>query len=71
MVIKVKCLERFLKKEGFTQRTKPSSHSRWTHPDGRKTTISSHGCNKIYGKVLRKILKDIGLSLSDFKKKLK
>ena len=58
-----------LENVGFknTRRSK-GSHFRYTHPDGRKTTIPIHKGKTISRGLLRKILRDIDLSLKDFLK---
>jgi predicted RNA binding protein YcfA (HicA-like mRNA interferase family) len=60
-----------LEKIGFT-RTKKSrgSHFRYKHPDGRKTTIPFHEGKDIGRGLLRKILRDVNLSVEELKKLL-
>lgn len=64
----IKILERL----GFknTRRSK-GSHFRYTHPDGRKTTVPVHKGKTVGRGLLRKILRDIELSPEKFQKFLK
>jgi predicted RNA binding protein YcfA (HicA-like mRNA interferase family) len=61
-----------LVKIGFvnTRRSK-GSHFRYVHPDGRRTTVPVHKKKDISKGLLKQILKDINVSLADFKKLLK
>ena len=60
---------KILKKIGFCNtRKSKGSHFRYTHPDGRKTTIPIHKGKTISRGLLRKILRDIELSPEDFSK---
>ena len=61
-----------LERLGFKHRKlKATSHRRYVHPDGRRTTIPIHPGQDIVRGLLRKILKDIKLSPEEFKKLLK
>ncbi len=44
------------------------SHLRLVHADGRKTTVPVHSGEKVGVGLLRKILRDTGISRSDFEK---
>jgi len=45
------------------------SHEIWWHPaTGRRTTISDHGPENIPRGTLRKILRDLGISLDEFRR---
>ncbi|MDI6727702.1 MAG: type II toxin-antitoxin system HicA family toxin [Thermodesulfovibrionales bacterium] len=64
----IKVLERL----GFKNtRKSKGSHFRYTHPDGRKTTVPVHKGKTIGRGLLRKILRDIELSPEEFQKFLK
>lgn len=67
MPVKVKELEKVAKKLGFQKICQKGSHARWLHPDGRATTIPIHGNNEIGGWLLKEILKQLGITESDFK----
>jgi predicted RNA binding protein YcfA (HicA-like mRNA interferase family) len=59
-------LIRVLKRMGFRRTRKSrSSHQRYAHPDGRKTTVPMHKGKTIGRGLLRKILKDIGISVEE------
>lgn len=47
-----------------------TSHRRYIHPDGRRTTVPVHPGQDIGRGLLRKILKDIDMSSDEFKKLL-
>jgi predicted RNA binding protein YcfA (HicA-like mRNA interferase family) len=64
----IKILERI----GFQNtRTSKGSHFRYTHPDGRKTTIPVHKGRTISRGLLRKIIRDIELSPEEFLRLIK
>ena len=47
-----------------------TSHRRFTHSDGRRTTVPVHQADTIGPGLLRKILRDINLSPEEFAAKL-
>ncbi|MCC6477342.1 type II toxin-antitoxin system HicA family toxin [bacterium] len=56
-----------LKRAGFTERKLgATSHVRMVHPDGRRTTVPMHKGKDIGRGLLRKILRDADIALSDF-----
>jgi predicted RNA binding protein YcfA (HicA-like mRNA interferase family) len=56
---------------GFKHRAlKATSHRRYVHPDGRRTTIPMHPGQDIGRGLLRKILKDIKLTPEEFRELL-
>jgi len=62
-------LIKVLEKRGFscTKRSK-GSHFRYRHPDGRKTTVPVHKGKDISRGLLRKILRDIDISVDELNK---
>ena len=57
-----------LEQLGFQHRKlKGTSHRRYIHPDGRKTTVSLHRGKDIGRGLLRKILRDIEMTPEEFK----
>ena len=66
--INSKELIKILEKQGFTQVHQKGSHVRMVHADGRKTTVPVHCGEKVGVGLLRKILRDSGISRSDFEK---
>ncbi len=62
-------LAKALERMGFVHTRKSrGSHFRYVHPDGRKTTISMHKGKTIGRGLLRKILRDIGISIEELNK---
>jgi len=56
-----------LERLGFRHRPLgATSHRRYVHPDGRRTTVPVHKGQDIGRGLLRKILKDIDLSPGEF-----
>jgi predicted RNA binding protein YcfA (HicA-like mRNA interferase family) len=48
---------------GFTEVRQRGSHKQYRHPDGRGTTVPFHTGRDISPTLLRKIAKDIGLTV--------
>ncbi|KKU87459.1 hypothetical protein A3A64_02715 [Candidatus Gottesmanbacteria bacterium RIFCSPLOWO2_01_FULL_48_11] len=63
-------LVRALKKEGFVVDRQTGSHARLKHPDGRATSIALHPKPVFHG-TLRKILKEVDVSVEILQKLLK
>jgi len=60
-----------LERLGFQSRPLgATSHRRYVHPDGRRTTVPFHTGQDIGRGLLRKILKDIELTPEEFKRLL-
>jgi predicted RNA binding protein YcfA (HicA-like mRNA interferase family) len=57
---------RVLEKLGFNSIRQSSSHAIYHHPDGRWTTVPIHGGKDLSKGILRKILKDAGISVTEF-----
>jgi len=51
---------------GFEEIRQRGSHKQFRHPDGRQTTVPFHGGRDISPILLRRIIKDIGLTDEDF-----
>jgi predicted RNA binding protein YcfA (HicA-like mRNA interferase family) len=64
-VIKPKQLIRLLSQLGFVERDAQGSHSLFRHPDGRTTTVAVKN-KEISRGLLRKILRDIDLSVEEY-----
>ncbi len=70
-IIKDRELIRVLKKLGFFEHPeRGTSHLVFSHPDGRRTTVSRHPGKDIPRGTLRAILRDIHISINDFVKHL-
>ncbi|MBN1899794.1 type II toxin-antitoxin system HicA family toxin [Candidatus Sumerlaeota bacterium] len=60
-----------LEKLGFLYRPlKATSHRRYCHPDGRRTTVPVHPGHDVGRGLLRKILRDIDMTPEEFMKYL-
>jgi len=57
---------RALETAGFVLVRQSGSHAVYRHADGRWTTVPQHGSKDLGKGILRKILKDAGLSVDDF-----
>lgn len=60
-------LERVAKKLGFVKARQKGSHARWKHPDGRATTIPTHGSMEIGGWLFHEILAQLAISEEQFR----
>lgn len=54
-----------LEAHGFVEIRQRGSHRQYRHPDGRGTTIPFHAGHDISPTLLRKIARDIGLTLEE------
>ncbi|MBI3588288.1 type II toxin-antitoxin system HicA family toxin [Candidatus Micrarchaeota archaeon] len=62
-------LVRILEKLGFQKTRQKGSHVRFTHPDGRKTTVPVHSVGEIGPGLLNRIIKkDLLMTREDFEK---
>ena len=57
-----------LEKSGFQKAHQKGSHVRMKHLDGRRTTIPLHAGEKVGVGLLRKILRDVNISRTEFDK---
>jgi len=57
----VLCLERL----GFKEIRQRGSHKQYRHPDGRGTTVPFHSGRDVSPILLKKIAKDIGVSIEE------
>jgi len=55
-----------LKRLGFTEVRQRGSHKQFQHSDCRKTTVPFHPGRDISPILLRRIIKDIGLTIEEF-----
>ena len=53
---------------GFTEVRQKGSHKQFRHPDGRGTTVPFHSGRDISPTLLRKIARDIGLTVDQLLK---
>ncbi|MBI5696265.1 MAG: type II toxin-antitoxin system HicA family toxin [Nitrospirae bacterium] len=59
-------LARIAEKAGFHQVRREGSHNTFRHDDGRIIVIPDHGSQVIVRPLLKKILRDMGLSNEDY-----
>jgi len=59
-------LEKMLLALGFTKVRQRGSHAFYRHPDGRTTTIPFHIGKDLPRPLLRKILREINLSIDEY-----
>ena len=64
--IKARRLIGIIEELGFSPVRQKGSHAFFRHPDGRTTTIPIHPREEIGRGLLRKILRDVNLSVGDF-----
>ena len=57
-----------LERLGFTEVRQKGSHKQFRHPDGRSTTVPFHTGRDISPILLRKIAKDIGITIGELLK---
>ena len=65
-VLKPKNVISILERLGFEMVRQRGSHKQYRHPDGRFTTVPFHQGQDISPILLRKIAKDIDLTVKDF-----
>lgn len=51
---------------GFVEVRQRGSHKQFRHADGRTTTVPFHGARDVAPALLRKIARDIGLTVAEF-----
>ena len=66
MPAKAKEMERVAQRLGFSKAKQKGSHARWKHPDGRATTIPTHGNQEIGGGLFKEIFKQLGVNEEEF-----
>jgi len=68
LMLTAKQLMSVLERLGFSHRPlTATSHRRYVHPDGRRTTVPIHACQDIGRGLLRKTLNDIKVTPEEFK----
>jgi len=65
-VLKPREVVRILEKLGFEEVRQRGSHKQYRHPDGRFTTVPFHKGRDISPLLLKRIAKDIGLTVEQF-----
>ena len=64
-VLKPRDVERMLERHGFTLVRRRGSHRQYRHPDGRSATVPFHGSRDIAPTLLRKIARNVGMSVEE------
>ncbi|MBZ5605912.1 MAG: type II toxin-antitoxin system HicA family toxin [Acidobacteriia bacterium] len=67
-IVDFKAMQRALLKLGFAATRQHGSHVFFRHVDGRTTTAPNHPGRDLSPTLTRKILKDIGLAVDEFRK---
>ena len=57
---------KILRRLGFEEIRRRGSHKQFRHPDGRGTTVPFHKGRDIAPALLRRIVRDIGLTMDEF-----
>ncbi|QWR77176.1 type II toxin-antitoxin system HicA family toxin [Candidatus Magnetomonas plexicatena] len=65
-ILKPREVSAILERFGFKEIRQRGAHKQFSHPDGRFTTVPFHQGRDISPILLRKIAKDIGLSIEEF-----
>jgi predicted RNA binding protein YcfA (HicA-like mRNA interferase family) len=64
-VLKPREVAALLEDLGFVEVRQRGSHKHFRHPDGRSTTVPFHSARDIAPTLLRKIARDIGLTVEE------
>jgi predicted RNA binding protein YcfA (HicA-like mRNA interferase family) len=64
-VLKPREVVTLLLAHGFTEIRQRGSHKQFRHPDGRCTTVPFHGARDISPTLLRKIARDVRLTVDE------
>ena len=64
-VLKPREVAALLVRQGFQEVRQRGSHRQYRHPDGRGTTIPFHSGRDISPTLLRKIARDIGVTIEE------
>lgn len=66
MPAKASELAKVVRKLGFEKVRQKGSHARWKHPDGRSTTIPTHGSAEIGNWLFHEVLRQMGITEEEF-----
>lgn len=64
-VLKLREVVALLERKGFVEVRQRGSHKQFRHADGRTTTVPIHSSRDISPALLRKIARDIGISIEE------
>ena len=65
-VVPYRQLRKVAERAGFVWSRCQGSHNTFTHPDGRVIVIPDHGSQDIVRPLVRKIIRDIGISRDEY-----
>jgi predicted RNA binding protein YcfA (HicA-like mRNA interferase family) len=65
-IVDFKTMERILLHLGFQSFRQKGSHVFYRHPDGRTTTLPSHGARDLARPLIREVLQEIDLAPDEF-----
>lgn len=65
-VLKPREVVALLEAHGFTEVRQRGSHKHFRHADGRATTVPMHAGRDVAPTLLRKIARDVGLTIDEF-----
>jgi predicted RNA binding protein YcfA (HicA-like mRNA interferase family) len=65
-VLKPREVEKILFALGFAAVRQRGSHKQYRHPDGRATTVPHHAGRDVSSILLRRIARDIGMTVDEF-----
>jgi predicted RNA binding protein YcfA (HicA-like mRNA interferase family) len=68
--VKPEKMRQVLEKHGFSCIRQSGSHAIYHHPDGKWTTVPIHKGKDLGKGIIKKILKDAGLTLTELEKLL-
>jgi predicted RNA binding protein YcfA (HicA-like mRNA interferase family) len=64
-VLKAREVAALLQNQGFVEVRQRGSHKQFRHPDGRFTTVPFHAGRDISPSLLRKIARDVNMTVDD------
>ena len=67
-IVTAKIVIKAVERKGFIFKNQRGSHKVYKHPDGRRTTIIEHGNTPLDRSVLKRIIRDTGISVDDLLK---
>ncbi len=69
-VIDARMMEKLLVSLGFERTRQRGSHAVYRHPDGRWTTVPHHPGRDLARPLIRQILREVDLSVSEYTERL-
>lgn len=69
-VVPYRILKKVIEECGFVWIRCVGSHNVFKHPNGQAITVPDHGSETIKGPLLRRLIRDLGLSIVEYNKLL-